>query len=104
MSNLRKSSRERTATAKVLASSETWNATQKGSRSRLPKSPKSSKRKRPVVSEKESDSSNDSSPPKHQHTSKKKASKRVRKGKAPAPPVHVEECMILLPREARSKW
>jgi len=91
MSNPRKSSRKRTATAKALAGSETRNATQKGSRSRPPKSPKNSKRKRPIVSEEESDSSNDSSPPEHRHTSKKKASKRVRKGKAPAPPVDVEE-------------
>ncbi|OAX39967.1 hypothetical protein K503DRAFT_865021 [Rhizopogon vinicolor AM-OR11-026] len=44
--------------------------------------------KRPVVSEEESDSSNDSSPPEHRH---KKASKRVRKGKAPTTPVDVEE-------------
>jgi hypothetical protein len=91
MSNPRKSSRKRTATAKALAGSETRNATQKGSRSRPPKSPKNSKRKRPVVSEEESDSSSDSSPPEHQHTSKKKASKRVQKGKAPAPPVNIEE-------------
>ncbi|OJA09980.1 hypothetical protein AZE42_09941 [Rhizopogon vesiculosus] len=74
MSNPRKSSCKRTATAKALAGSETRNATQKSS-----------------LSEEESDSSNNSSPPEHRHTSKKKASKRVRKGKAPAPPVDVEE-------------
>lgn len=91
MSNPRKSSHKQTATAKALAGSETRNATQKGSRQRPPKSPKNSKRKRPAVSDEESDSSNDSSPPEHQHTSKKKTSKRVRKGKAPALPVDVEE-------------
>ncbi|OJA12816.1 hypothetical protein AZE42_11714 [Rhizopogon vesiculosus] len=67
MSNLQKSSHKQTATAKVLASSKTWNATQKGSCSRPP------------------------NPSKHQHTSKKKAFKCVWKGKAPAPPVHIEE-------------
>jgi hypothetical protein len=59
MSNSQKSSHKRTATAKVLAGSETWNATQKGSCSRPPKSLKNSKQKRPAVSEEESESSND---------------------------------------------
>jgi hypothetical protein len=91
MSNPWKSSCKQTATAKALAGSETHNVTQKGSCSRPLKSPNNSKRKRPVVSEEESDSSSDSSPPEHQRTSKKKASKRVWKGKAPAPPVDIEE-------------
>ncbi|KAG2124733.1 hypothetical protein BD769DRAFT_1669215 [Suillus cothurnatus] len=69
--NAWKSSCKQTITAKALAGAETWHATQTGSCSRPPKSPKNSKWKRQMVSDEDSDSSNESLH-EHQHTSKKK--------------------------------
>ncbi|KAG1906583.1 uncharacterized protein F5891DRAFT_1181996 [Suillus fuscotomentosus] len=89
--NVWKSSHKQTITAKALAGAETWHATQTGSRPRPPKSPKNSKRKRWMVSDEDSDSSNESL---HecQCTSKKKknaSSKHSQKEKSTT--VEIEE-------------
>ncbi|KAG2359518.1 hypothetical protein BDR07DRAFT_1378634 [Suillus spraguei] len=89
--NVRKSSCKRTITAKALAGSETWHATQTGSHSRPPKSPKNSKWKRWVVSDEDSNSCNESLH-ERQCTSKKKknaSSKHSLKEKSTA--VEIEE-------------